>query len=120
MPAMPICHSPEDRYRPRQPPRRAAAARTDARAADDRHPRSLREETGCWAYDPSLGETGVCRSTITYVDGDNGVLLYRGYPIDQLVERWITSKCAGCCSMANCRAPRSEQIHRTTSPITRC
>jgi citrate synthase len=49
--------------------------------------RRLREETGWWAYDPALGETGVCRSAITYVDGDEGVLLYRGYPIDQLVER---------------------------------
>jgi citrate synthase len=49
--------------------------------------RRLREETGCWAYDPSFGQTGACRSAITYVDGDVGVLLYRGYPIDQLVER---------------------------------
>jgi citrate synthase len=49
--------------------------------------RRLREETGYWAFDPAFGETGACRSAITYVDGDNGVLLYRGYPIDQLVER---------------------------------
>jgi citrate synthase len=49
--------------------------------------RRLREKTGLWAYDPSFGETGACRSAITYVDGDNGVLLYRGYPIDQLVEQ---------------------------------
>jgi citrate synthase len=48
--------------------------------------RRLREETGYWAYDPAFGETGACRSAITYVDGDNGILLYRGYPIDQLVE----------------------------------
>jgi citrate synthase len=49
--------------------------------------RRLREETGFWAYDPAFGETGACRSAITYVDGDKGILLYRGYPIDQLVER---------------------------------
>ncbi|HZT89424.1 MAG TPA: citrate synthase [Stellaceae bacterium] len=49
--------------------------------------RRLREETGLWAFDPSSGATGSCRSAITYVDGDEGVLLYRGYPIDQLVER---------------------------------
>ena len=36
--------------------------------------RSLHEYTGCFAYDPALGETGTCRSTITYVDGDNGIL----------------------------------------------
>ena len=40
--------------------------------------RRLREETGCWAYDPSFGATGACRSAITYVDGDEGILLYRG------------------------------------------
>jgi citrate synthase len=39
--------------------------------------RRLREETGYWAYDPAFGETGACRSAITYVDGDEGVLLYR-------------------------------------------
>ena len=48
--------------------------------------RALCREAGC-AYDPALGETGICRSAITYVDGDNGILLYRGYPIADLVER---------------------------------
>jgi citrate synthase len=48
--------------------------------------RALPKENGCLAYDPGLGETGICRSAITYVDGDNGVLLYRGYPIDTVVE----------------------------------
>jgi citrate synthase len=48
--------------------------------------RRLREETGYWTYDPAFGETGACRSAITYVDGDNGILLYRGYPIAELVE----------------------------------
>ena len=49
--------------------------------------RGLYREAGCYAYDPALGETAICRSAITYVDGDNGVLLYRGYPIADLVER---------------------------------
>ena len=44
--------------------------------------RGLHKQAGCYAYDPALGETGICRSAITYVDGDNGVLLYRGHPID--------------------------------------
>ena len=39
-----------------------------------------------FAYDPGLVSTAVCESEITYVDGDNGQLLYRGYPIDQLAE----------------------------------
>ncbi len=49
--------------------------------------RGLHRATGRYAFDPGLTSTGIARSAITYVDGDNGVLLYRGYPIDQLVER---------------------------------
>ena len=49
--------------------------------------RGLHKETGRYGFDPGLTTTGIARSAITYVDGDNGVLLYRGYPIDQLVER---------------------------------
>ncbi|HTV46181.1 MAG TPA: citrate synthase [Stellaceae bacterium] len=48
--------------------------------------RELYRQTGNFAYDPALGEIGVCRTAITYVDGDKGVLLYRGYPIAALVE----------------------------------
>ncbi|RLB12552.1 MAG: citrate (Si)-synthase [Deltaproteobacteria bacterium] len=49
--------------------------------------RRLREETGLITYDPGLGSTGVCMSQITYLDGDEGVLRYRGYPIEQLAEK---------------------------------
>jgi len=49
--------------------------------------RGIKQATGRYAFDPGLTATGICRSAITYVDGDKGVLLYRGYPIDQLVER---------------------------------
>src|SRR6266851_6491219 len=69
--------------------------------------RSLHKEAGYFTYDPGLGETGICRSTITYVDGDNGVLLYRGYPIDALVENCSSSRSVGSCSMANCRQRRN-------------
>ena len=48
--------------------------------------RRLYQDTGCYGYDPALHEIGVCRSTITFVDPDEGILLYRGYPIDMLVE----------------------------------
>ena len=40
--------------------------------------RDLYKKAKCFTYDPGLGETGICGSTITYVDGDNGILLYRG------------------------------------------
>ena len=55
----------------------------------------LPKETGCFTYDPGFGATASCKSAITYIDGDAGVLLYRGYPIEQLAEhstfpRWPT------------------------------
>src|SRR4029079_4319483 len=46
----------------------------------------LYETTGAFTYDPGFTSTGSCESKITYIDGDEGVLLYRGYPIDQLAE----------------------------------
>jgi citrate synthase len=46
----------------------------------------LYAETGMFTYDPGFTSTGSCESKITYIDGDLGVLLYRGYPIDDLAE----------------------------------
>src|SRR5215207_11332716 len=43
-------------------------------------------QTGMFTYDPGFTSTAACESGITYIDGDAGVLLYRGYPIDQLAE----------------------------------
>ena len=48
--------------------------------------RSLYAQTNHFTYDPGYTSTGSCQSKITYIDGDAGVLLYRGYPIDQLAE----------------------------------
>lgn len=48
--------------------------------------RSLYANTGYFTYDPGFTSTASCGSNITYIDGDQGVLLYRGYPIDQLAE----------------------------------
>jgi len=48
--------------------------------------RRLREQTGLITYDPSLGNTGVCQSAITFVDGENGILRYRGIPIEQFTK----------------------------------
>ncbi len=42
---------------------------------------------GIWFYDPGMMSTAVCESTITFVDGDKGILRYRGYPIEQLAEK---------------------------------
>ncbi|MFD2239001.1 citrate synthase [Aureimonas populi] len=48
---------------------------------------SLYKETGLFTYDPGFTSTASCESKITYIDGDEGVLLHRGYPIDQLAQR---------------------------------
>ena len=47
----------------------------------------LYSETGKFTYDPGFTSTASCKSTITYIDGEEGVLLYRGYPIEQLAEK---------------------------------
>ena len=47
----------------------------------------LYREFGCLTYDPGFQSTASCSSGITYIDGDQGVLLYRGYPIEQLAEQ---------------------------------
>ncbi|MEY2879678.1 MAG: Citrate synthase 1 [Verrucomicrobiota bacterium] len=49
--------------------------------------RGLRAATGHIAYDQGYGNTGSCESHITYLDGDNGILRHRGYPIDQLAQQ---------------------------------
>lgn len=46
----------------------------------------LRASTGAVTLDPGYGNTGSCQSSITYIDGENGVLRYRGYPIEELAE----------------------------------
>ena len=49
--------------------------------------RRLYSETGHFTYDPGFTSTGSCESNITYIDGDVGTLLYRGYPIEELAEQ---------------------------------
>lgn len=48
---------------------------------------SLYKKTDIFTYDPGFTSTASCESKITYIDGDKGILLYRGYPIDQLAEK---------------------------------
>ena len=47
----------------------------------------LYSQAGMFTYDPGFTSTGSCQSKITYIDGDEGVLMYRGYPIEQLAEK---------------------------------
>jgi len=56
------------------------------RAMDLRQIKVVPDEFGMMTYDPAFMNTAACRSRITFIDGDKGVLLYRGYPIEQLAE----------------------------------
>jgi len=49
--------------------------------------KSLYGKTGKFTYDPGFMSTAACKSAITFIDGDQGILLYRGYPIEQLAEK---------------------------------
>lgn len=49
--------------------------------------KAVPKELGCFTYDPGFAATAACQSAITYIDGNQGVLMYRGYPIDELAEK---------------------------------
>ncbi len=57
------------------------------KAMDFRQIKTSDDDFGLMLYDPAFTNTASCRSSITYIDGDRGVLEYRGYPIEQLAER---------------------------------
>ncbi len=57
------------------------------RATDLRQIKTGPDDFGLMSYDPAFVNTAACRSAITYIDGDKGILQYRGYPIEQLAER---------------------------------
>jgi citrate synthase len=57
------------------------------RAMDLRQIKTGPEDFGLMTYDPAFMNTAACRSAITYIDGDKGILRYRGYPIEQLAEK---------------------------------
>ncbi|MBL8983054.1 MAG: citrate synthase [Gemmatimonadetes bacterium] len=57
------------------------------RAADLKQIKVNADDFGMMAYDPAFMNTASCRSAITYIDGDKGILRYRGYPIEQLAEQ---------------------------------
>jgi citrate synthase len=68
----------------------------------------LYKDTGCFTYDPGFTSTANCASRITYIDGDEGVLLYRGYPIDQLAEN--SDFLATCYLLLHGELPTNEQF----------
>jgi citrate synthase len=77
----------------------------------------LYRDTGCFTYDPGFTSTANCVSRITYIDGDEGVLLYRGYPIDQLAER--SNFLEVCYLLLNGELPTREQMKSFDKAISR-
>ena len=57
------------------------------RALDLRQIKVSPDEFGLMTYDPAFQNTSSCKSRITFIDGDKGILRYRGYPIEQLAEK---------------------------------
>src|SRR4026208_1635336 len=57
------------------------------RAMDLRQIKVSDDDFGLMTYDPAFMNTASCKSRITFIDGDKGILEYRGYPIDQLAEK---------------------------------
>jgi len=58
------------------------------RAMDLRQIKTAPDDFGLMSYDPAFMNTASCRSAITFIDGDKGILRYRGYPIETLAEKY--------------------------------
>ena len=78
--------------------------------------RKLYGQTGAFTYDPGFLSTASCESQITFIDGDAGVLLYRGYPIDQLAEH--STFLEVCYLLANGQLPSEKELARFVRDIT--
>jgi citrate synthase len=76
----------------------------------------LRGETGLITYDPGYGNTGACTSAVTFLDGENGILRYRGYPIEQLAEHSTFLEVAYLLIWGE--LPTGEQLKRFTTEVT--
>jgi citrate synthase len=79
--------------------------------------RKLYANTGRFTFDPGFTSTASCESKITYIDGDEGILLYRGYPIEQLAEQSSFLEVAHL--LLNGDLPNAEQNAEFTRNITR-
>ena len=78
---------------------------------------SINKDHGVWTFDPGFMATASTESRITYIDGDKGVLLYRGYPIEQLAEKSSFIEVAYL--LLNGELPNAGQLQSFTQSITR-
>ncbi|MBP6362099.1 MAG: citrate synthase [Novosphingobium sp.] len=79
--------------------------------------RKLYGQTGMFTYDPGFTSTASCESALTYIDGDEGVLLHRGYPIGQLAEH--SSFMEVCYLLLNGELPSQAELAKFSTTITR-
>src|SRR3954468_11385685 len=87
------------------------------RATDLRQIKSNnKDDAGLMTYDPAFMNTAACRSRITFIDGDKGILEYRGYPIEQLSEHSTYLETAYLIMFGE--LPTESQLKTWTSDIT--
>jgi citrate synthase len=86
------------------------------RATDLRKIRTADDDFGLMTYDPAFQNTASCRSRITFIDGDKGILLYRGYPIEQLAAESTFLETAFL--LLNGELPTSSQAKAWTTEVT--
>src|SRR5271167_3934991 len=77
----------------------------------------LIRDQGVFTYDPGFGLTAATESKITYIDGDAGILLYRGYPVEQLAEK--STYMEVCYLLIYGELPNAKQLQEFSSSITR-
>jgi citrate synthase len=77
---------------------------------------ALYKDTGMFTYDPGFMSTAACQSAITYIDGDKGVLMYRGYPIEQLAEE--SSHLEVCYLLMHGELPNKKELEAFEKIIT--
>ena len=77
----------------------------------------LYRESGCFTYDPGFTSTANCSSKITYIDGEEGILLYRGYPIEQLAK--ASNFVEVCYLLLHGELPSADQFKEFDNHITR-
>jgi citrate synthase len=86
------------------------------RAMDFRQMKVDEDDFGLMTYDPAFTNTASCRSSITYIDGDRGILEYRGYPIEQLAEQ--SSYLEVAYLLVHGELPTQPQLDQWTNDIT--
>ena len=86
------------------------------KATDLRQIKIEESDFGMMTYDPAFMNTAACRSAITFIDGDRGILEYRGYPIEQLAEKSTYLETAYL--LLNGELPTKEQLDAWTHDVT--